>query len=129
MAGGLGSFAINYCSGEFFDWAAGEGLHLLQIRRQSGRLYDCLLHLRRGQPHWLVHHEGPRSEVQTHRTRISMTVRQRLARFEAIAVQPPFIHPFAGSAGVQSSLPALFYHPHSSPFGPLPSHPVPATAP
>ena len=25
MAGGLGSFAINYCSGEFFDWAAGQG--------------------------------------------------------------------------------------------------------
>jgi len=25
MAGGLGSFAINYCSGEFFDWAAAQG--------------------------------------------------------------------------------------------------------
>ena len=25
MAGGLASFAINYCSGEFFDWAAGQG--------------------------------------------------------------------------------------------------------
>ncbi len=25
MAGGLGSFAINYCSGEFFDWAAVQG--------------------------------------------------------------------------------------------------------
>ena len=25
MAGGLGSFAINYSSGEFFDWAAGQG--------------------------------------------------------------------------------------------------------
>jgi len=25
MAGGLASFAINYCSGEFFDWAAAQG--------------------------------------------------------------------------------------------------------
>ena len=25
MAGGLGSYAINLCSGEFFDWAAGQG--------------------------------------------------------------------------------------------------------
>ena len=25
MAGGLASFAINYSSGEFFDWAAGQG--------------------------------------------------------------------------------------------------------
>jgi ACS family hexuronate transporter-like MFS transporter len=25
MAGGIGSFAINYCSGEFFDWAAVQG--------------------------------------------------------------------------------------------------------
>ena len=25
MAGGLASFAINYCSGEFFHWAAGQG--------------------------------------------------------------------------------------------------------
>ena len=25
MAGGIGSFLINYCSGEFFDWAAGQG--------------------------------------------------------------------------------------------------------
>ena len=25
MAGGLGSFAINYCSGEFFDWAFAQG--------------------------------------------------------------------------------------------------------
>jgi ACS family hexuronate transporter-like MFS transporter len=25
MAGGLGSYAINLCSGEFFDWAAAQG--------------------------------------------------------------------------------------------------------
>lgn len=69
MAGGVGSFLINKGSGLLFTYAENKGDALLfhGFRRQACRIHDCLLYLRCGLSHRLVHNEDARSEVQTYR--------------------------------------------------------------
>ena len=60
MAGGIGSYLCRECC----------IVQLHGLRRQEGRLHDCVLHLCRGIPHRLDHHEDSRAEIQANRNRL-----------------------------------------------------------
>ena len=64
MAGGLGSFLINYCSGILFDYAAQSNMSFMSFQGKPAGYFHRILHLRRSLSRRMAHHEGARAPLQ-----------------------------------------------------------------